>query len=99
LEASPTEEEEVLRRGETILYRQNLLASCWFILVGRRYDPRERKRKKKLQQQKSQRNDIMASLSLSLSRFILRALGGSKKGLKLYTSSQTAFFIRTISFL
>jgi sigma54-dependent transcription regulator len=65
LEASPTEEEEVLRRGETILYRQNLLASCWFILVGRRYDPRERKRKKKLQQQKSQRNDIMASLSLS----------------------------------
>jgi hypothetical protein len=41
----------------------------------------------------------MISWLLSLSRFILRALGGSKKGLKLYTSSQTAFFIRTLSFL
>jgi hypothetical protein len=80
LEASPTEEEEeVLRRGETILYRQNLLASCWFILVGRRYDPRERKRKKKLQQQKSQRNDIMASLSLSLSLVLFCARWAAQK--------------------
>jgi hypothetical protein len=49
---------------------------------------------------KNHKGMISWLLSLSLSpRFILRALGGSKKGLKLYTSSQTAFFIRTISFL